>query len=427
MEEHPFAPFSFHDVCSSYRSFPLQRDLQCNPDGVGWHAFYERATNAQSGIYSDDDDSKWCLQGHSSRLCANCADGYFSSGRWCLRCLSVAVHVLVLFCNFLLMAALIAYLWLQQPSNATSWSVLSEYALEMRAADSGSSAVAAAAVSANHYRHIAADDEAASDAPSDEATPLSRNASNPLRLLVFHTQQLSLLLLTAGSMPGALAGLLSIFSSAGNSFSLSSLTAMECLASEWSLAHKCWAAIVAPALVGMAAAAQWLGQKNVQAQDPFQRHVGASTVRFSSQVYSVCVSLLYLLVFPCASTALQSLGCTDHSESDLSSAPVYLNLTPWVQCDDYWRWYTLPPAFMAALWWCVIFPIGSTLLLWRLRTQLASAPDVDATAPAPHELSLSTAPASGTSELPVSCRPHLQSWSLVSDLLKPYSARYWYW
>jgi hypothetical protein len=112
-------------------------------------------------------------------------------------------------------------------------------------------------------------------APASSPSFAESEPANPLRLLVFHTQQLSLLLLTAGSMPGALAGLLSIFSSAGNGFSLSSLTAMECLQSAWSVPHQCWAALLGPVLVGMAAAGAYVRSKKcrgqTRAQDPFSQ------------------------------------------------------------------------------------------------------------------------------------------------------------
>jgi hypothetical protein len=208
---------------------------------------------------------------------------------------------------------------------------------------------------------------------------------------------------------------LAVFSSGGNGFSLSSLTALECLV-DWTLSHRCWAAVAAPAMVGFVAALTWARaryyMRKSHALNPFNPSstsmaaLRIATELSTSRIYSVCVSLLYLLVFPCAQTALTALGCTDRREagSDSPNPQVYLNLWPSQPCDHTWRRDILPPALLAAFFWCCAFPVASTVLLYRMHARLSQA--------GPGRSDSST---------------HLHTWSLVSELLKPYMPRLWYW
>jgi hypothetical protein len=219
--------------------------------------------------------------------------------------------------------------------------------------------------------------------------------------------------------------LLSAVSSSSNGFSLSSLVAMECLNHAWSLEHRCWLAIVAPLLIGLAALLVHTADRlrnNVSSRRSNNGHAelllgsaehdadvdAAALVQWRSFVarcYGVCGSLLYLLVFPCAQTALSALSCTDLRES--SESRVYLNLYPWQQCDDEWRRSILSPALIGVLFWFVLFPLCSTVLLQRLRSRCGAA-------------------AAATAG-PISPAAAAALWPLCSDLLDPYSPRYWYW
>jgi hypothetical protein len=68
----------------------------------------------------------------------------------------------------------------------------------------------------------------------------------------------------------------------------------------------------------------------------------------------------------------------------------------------------LPPAILAILFWCIIFPLASTYLLRKLRTRLLSlAKSRDA-----HAIGNSTTQ---------------QMWSIGCDLVKPYKPDYYYW
>jgi hypothetical protein len=343
----------------------------CNADGLRWTAFYQIGGAEFS---SQQAPSGFCFPGHESRLCAACSANYFSSGRSCEACLSPGVHVIIVCCNLLVLAALVTYLWRQSSKTEGSHPDV----------------------------HMASESK-------------ESNTSNPLRLLVFHTQQLSLLLFTTSLPPGTMTGLIAVLGAGGTGFSLSSLTAMECLASAWSMQHRCWLALIAPLLVGAAAATTWVYSRwsHSRGVDPFVMERRAilkdplvagvdSTGTAANRVYSVCVSLMYLLVFPCAQTALSALGCTDWREAGADAGPgmpsrVYLNLFPWQQCDAQWREEILPPALLASLLWCVAFPVASTWLLHRTHSRRVDSNDSS-----------------------------VLSLSFVSDLLQPYSSRWWF-
>jgi hypothetical protein len=128
-------------------------------------------------------------------------------------------------------------------------------------------------------------------------------------------------------------------------------------------------------------------------------------------------------------TALGALSCTDGREWPA----LYLNAHPWQRCDAHWKRQILPPAIIGAIFWCVAFPVASTLLLRRLHRRLASgigisaaaaAAGAGATAPANligAGLALQSRPAS---PFPPSA---LSAWSLSGGLLSPFAPRLWYW
>jgi hypothetical protein len=233
---------------------------------------------------------------------------------------------------------------------------------------------------------------------------------NPLKLLIFHTQQMSIPLVTSTSMPSILAASISIFSAVGNGFSAP--PGIECLLNTWSLEWRCWTALAAPAFLLAVAGLNWWrslrrAEADLVAYDPLA--AATKTDASISRVYSVITSLLYLLLFPCASTALTSLGCTDNREVTGGDpnfpSKVYLNLAPWQACDSDWASGIFAPALMAALFWCVIFPIGSTVQVIRWARRLQPPP--------------------GFTDGSVTTR-QMHTWFLVSDLIDAYLPR-WYW
>jgi hypothetical protein len=359
----------------------------------------------------------WCYPGHTGRLCAACRAGFYASGNFCSECLGTGLHVLIFFANIAVLCAMVAGVYLQQPSAAEAAGTLAEYLHEERdmlaklghkaaikqlarekalkaalmgrtddddednvvttdgrspllwrtaAAPSSSSRAISASPSFQQHGHggpaghgIAPSSSRIPPSPSNfsntnEPPPPSEEEAkvaqaaaqifaaarvNPLNLLVTHMQQMGLLLLSAASLPQQLAKMLGVFSSAGTGFSLSSLTAMECL-TNWTLRNRCWMALLAPALVALVAGLTYFRRRfrfKSRGVDPFalqdrntqRAHVTQVQV---SPIYGVCAGVLYLLVFPCAQTALSALACTDWREAvhlPKSVEPRYfLNLFP---------------------------------------------------------------------------------------------------
>jgi len=258
----------------------------------------------------------------------------------------------------------------------------------------------------------------ASDASGDD-TEAYRTPSNPLRTLLFHSQQLSLLMYSTAALPDVLSNLMSVFGSGSNGVSLSSLVAFECL-TRWRLQDQCWMAVLAPALIGFLALL-------ARTYDRWHRHHGADPFAMgpyaqrayllAQRIFGVCVSLLYVLVFPCATVALTALGCTDRSEVTTSTSRVFLNLRPYVQCDAEWRHHVLPPAMLAALFWCVAFPLTSTLLLRKHHRRVMAVRSASG-----RRLSMSATPAAVLR----THRHASQAWRLSSALLEPYLPKFWY-
>ena len=509
----------------------------CNPNGLAWPGF---EVSPDSFQLLPLNLSQWCYAGHRDRLCSRCAEGYFSSGRWCLPCMAGSWGLLVVLAYLLLFAALVAYLYARSPSPLSSVHAVSKYHyalqreeheqwLERASTRSSSSAggdgehqeehldgpdddgeedpehsaakrqarlrssshsfagvspsssphsfsnkkqaprtrkhrfdssqdlsVSFLSASSSHSifvgssssssaggegsgvgsseaslgamglavgeagaeagAKVEAEAKAEAEAEALDLVNESMQRSNPLRLLVFHGQQLSILLLTATSLPPVLAGMMSVVSS-GSGFSLSSILALECLTSHWGLAQQCWAALVAPGCVLVFAGAVWLWERWVRVRRRGQRlsrsGLAALEPSKANRWFGVCISLLYVMVFPCAQTALDGLACTDFREvrpslddnaaaaassssssstaSLSSSVPsrIYLNLYPWQECDSAWQGSILPPALLGAVAWFVAFPLLSTWAFHAFRHRLHRKADSDV-------------------------------WPLCADLLRPY-------
>jgi len=430
----------------------------CNPAGSEWRAFYRVLDQLPShsdtylSQFLDPLHVNWtafCTEGHEGRLCSHCTAGFYSSGRSCMRCLGSGLHVLIFLANLFVLLVLIAYIYVKIPGVEQSRAGLREYdSLATDKPDQQAKAQAAeeqAEHSGRELKHAAMEPAllSATEPMLAAQSPLSDTpavavpvqgpgagghslasapavAANPLKLLVFFCQQLSLLLRTTSTIPSFLATLFRLVSSGGDSFSLTSLLAMECLSSDktigWTLSVRCWIALLAPLFVGAVALVVWLIDcRRSPARSGFGRAAAVDVAQNRiSRLYGTCVSLLYFMVFPCAAMSLSGLTCTDTRELEPSSSTVeevvslwparrYLNLYPWQQCDEAWRSSVLLPATLGTILWFVVFPALSTLLLRRLRRQLSLR---------------SGAPR----------HPHAALvWPLCSDLLRPYSRRFWYW
>jgi hypothetical protein len=328
--------------------------------------------------------------------------------------------VLILLSNLAILVGLVVYLYRAQHGPEEAQSSLAEYlGISSRPPRSSSSSSVAGTYA---MTPLAKDDSSTSvqGSMNEAADPEAKESSvgfSPLSMLVFHSQQLSLLLLTSASLPTALAGLLAVFSSGSQGFSLSSLTAMECL-TEWKLKQRCWAAVAAPLVIGFAAFLTYMRscwRRHRHASDSFGTPAedlsvaSRAAISATSRMYSVYTFSLYLLVFPCAQTTLTALGCTDWREvgdgvDAGQESRVYLNLAPWQECDQQWREEILPPALLGAFLWCLLFPVISTLWLRHAHMQLSSE----------------------NAESGFSSRG-LHAWTVSSELLKPYKLRLWFW
>jgi hypothetical protein len=383
----------------------------CNPQGLPWPLFFQEA-----GVLELSDLSTWCAEGHTARLCSKCSDGYFSSGLLCKRCLSVPLHVFILLANIAMLLAVVIYLYRQQPHAESELRLgLAEYLSvshapgQQRSNDSELYHVSSALPSLEAAA-LELSPAASAVPPADgvAAAAASSTTSSPLKLLLFHSQQASLMLFSASTLPASLRGMLFASGAASNSLSLSSLVALECLSS-WTLATRCWLAVAAPLLLAALAACTHL---LARCCFPPQRRA------WTTRVYGVCISCLYFVLFPSAQVALTALACTDRSEAATAlGAEVYLNLQPWTACDARWRREVLPPALLAALFWLLAFPLASTLALRRVHravvdVRTSSALMGGGSAPA------ATASASAAS---------LHAWSLGSSLLAAYREECWYW
>jgi len=429
----------------------------CNPNGVAWKHFYDvQVTDAsepaddvelrglrQQWLGGASVASDWCYSGHTGRLCAQCSAGWFASGRWCLTCQSVPVHALLLVGNLAIGLLLVVFLYRKSPGTGVAAAELTEYVARMQAAKMrspfGSAASASlsnssggAGVFTNNFASEVDSGSGTWGSPISTAPSTEASAANPAKLLVFFTQQLSVLLRTSTSLPEMLAGLLTAVSAAGSGFSLSSLLALECLHTGWSLSAQCVGALAGPLLLGVVCllikfykhkytppkldAAVSVSDFNVLVER-------AAVQSRASRAYGVVLSTAYLLAFPSAYTCISALTCTDLREWHVGSAaatassaagfspssrtPVFLNLYPAVECDSNWATSVLPHALVGVLFWFVVFPVGSTMFFRRMRAAAMAAPERER----------------GGGE----AAKAVAAWPVCSDLLQPFKPRWWYW
>jgi len=389
----------------------------CNPLGLPWPGFAPQGTEV--------DLPTFCVTGHQGRLCSQCKDGYFASGRWCLRCLPDGLHAFIWLACMALLVGLTAFLYIRVPMPHHLLHAMQQLEERGRAGDDLSGATtertrssgSVSATTTAEISNVMVDNLRVYPRPSLVLTAISvagRNESASWKLLVFHCQCLSILLLTQTSLPSPLVSFISVVSS-GSGFSLSSLLAVECVFPRaWGLAHQIWASLVPPAIVVIGAALAMAAERKYLAGtasrsanvDSSSRQVDSQALLLPSPFilrvwrwYAVCWSLLYVLVFPSVQLSLSSIGCTDWREG----GDPYLNLLPWIRCDANWRRDVLPPALLSLIFWIVIFPSVTTLLLMRFRSQLLQTHENKTT------------------------HPNLASWTVVGQMVAPYRPGMWLW
>ncbi len=215
----------------------------CNPRGQPWPHFFVTEDASSATV----DLSVWCADGHTSRLCSQCSDGYFASGLLCKRCLPTPLHVLILVGNLALLVAIVVYLYLQQPRvDRAQLTLLAYFSPAGRSGgsssgsggsnelhDSNSSQLRTPACTssttllhANACLHetaslaVSIDGGSSADAaPIEPTIAVQSTSSSPLKLLLFHSQQASLLLFSASKLLSSLGGLLFVSAAVSNSFS----------------------------------------------------------------------------------------------------------------------------------------------------------------------------------------------------------------
>jgi Leucine-rich repeat (LRR) protein len=434
----------------------------CNPHNLPWpwmqHLNGSAATNeAMSSSRTSGDKigssedrlatSGWCIAGHQGRLCSECAPGYYASGRRCAQCLSPAVHWLILLACFSLLVLLVAFLYIRAPRAQD----IEQHIQRLEQQQQQQQPLSPDASSnVNHQKDNAfLSALPVVSAPGSVTMSLSRpphrrrhsprvlltaislasaSESNSWKLLVFHCQSMAILLYTQTSLPPVLVSFLSASASGSNGFALSSLLAVSCLGGEWGLTHQLWMALALPAIVLLVALALGLadkiynsaatnGEYDDDEEDEDENEVAAQArgarrafSAFVWRCYGVCWALLIVLVFPSAQLCFSALACTDRREG--AHRPAYLNLMPYIACDSAWRERVLPPALIGAIWWAVIFPLGSVMLLLRLSRRLVG----------------SSSSGGGDGKSNVRAREaDTRVWPLLGQLVTPYRPQFWLW
>jgi hypothetical protein len=326
----------------------LTGEAQCNPRVEPFPLFYlfpaglngynasERVAQGTMGridVATALQDG-WCADGYKGRLCSACEEGYFASGRECSKCGTQGAHVVLLLVCLVLFALLLLFLyWQAAPSRLR---------VESSSTKGGGRS--------NLY--------ATGGSP----------AINALRLLVFHSQQLSLLLFTNTSIPAELAGFFAFLFATSTGFSFSNLVALDCLGSGWTVTTRAWMALLAPLLVAFVALGAWIAGRNASAAT----HADDALTK-PSRLLAACAVMMQLLSFPCALTILSAISCRTAPTSLKIRAladDTWLNMHPAIQCDANWRSHTVPPAAIGVVVWFVVYPLLSAWTSFRMRKSM---------------------------------------------------------
>lgn len=244
----------------------------CNPKNLTF--WVDVLTNAIS--YTPRSD--WCAIGHEGRCCARCSAGFFAQGRDCYACTFAWLVVLASVASFVLITCVLRF------GPVADW--------------------------------------------------FSRGAPEraTLNQLVFHLQQIALLMETSASFGGAIQ-VLSITASTGG-FSIFSLLAMGCLG--LGLAERLYAMLASLAalilIVALCSCLSW------------------------SRALATALAMLQFAYVPATQLLFSALSCTDVR----SAGPPHLNLLPDVACDDQWKRRILPPAGCL-----LVFAVGFPVALGR--------------------------------------------------------------
>lgn len=374
-------------------SFTVELMLPCPLDGAGRNRCNPAATNwtfSSAAATTVAPIPPFCAAGYAGRLCTACADSYFQRGRDCIRCWQHATLFLVICGCIAKVALLLLLLYCKNPTAADFQPQPAAHAAELinrnHLSPAANNAVNSSAsspllmghefelpreLSATAVYSTAADPasySAAVGGPSAAerlvGAELARNlqpTSNLLMLLLFHSQQMGLLLFTQSFLPLPLRWLLHITNSGADGFTFSSLLAWECVV-EWRLEHQL-ALSLGVSLTAMAATAgllMWL----LRGADGRQRAETAASPRIV-RLLGMSVSVLYLMALPALQLSLSAVAMTDLRETSLP----HLNLMPFVALTARWWTSILPLALVNLFLWLLLFPALSTWLLLRAHFQ----------------------------------------------------------
>jgi len=260
--------------------------------------------SSQTPVAPPLDLSSFCLAGHTDRLCSRCQSDFYPSGRDCLQCVGKGSRWAVIG-GCTIVAVIIC--------------VLLYCGTEMPEIGSGEDP--------SSYEKM--DDNGSGAADADSSLP----RYNFLKILLFHLQQLGLLLQIRVALPSKLIDILGWARAGGGAISPMAWFQIGCVLSDdsnsqmwFSFGTVIFVSVAALFIAGPCFQLRWI-----------QQWLSTSTVW---RLLGLCLSLFYLLALPLAERALLSFGCTKHK---------YLNLAPWIACDAHWRNNILAPAIIVIL------------------------------------------------------------------------------
>lgn len=241
----------------------------------------------------NDNLKEWCFEGHEGRLCSRCSDGFFSVARDCSLCGGLVWKLSLIAVFVVAVIVLLAVLYFQ-----TS---------EERVASSGT-----------------------------------------LDILLFHSQQLGLLLSTDAWFSKSATSFFIIISSA-SSASLQTGMAFECFGLTGVREQVLLALVVLLILLSLLTTGYFLrtfcgfGQQLIRSM-------------------SVLLAVINIILLPAAQIAFSSLGCTDAR----TSSSRFLNQASWQPCDTTWQ-QSILPAGLAASVLCLLIAASATWAAAEIR------------------------------------------------------------
>ena len=190
----------------------------------------------------------------------------------------------------------------------------------------------------------------------DRGSVGSQEASSAaINILVFHCQQIGILLQARTALPEAVLPVLASFSTASE-LSLSSLLEVQCLGFGLKLQHHILASMAVALLLFLLTILLSCRAIRLSTLPDEQRQYRLYRLLF------VCLACMNFIFLPSVTLGLSALGCTDDRE-----AVRYLNLFPWIACDSVSKADVLPIATAVTILFILFLPITGFCCLLCLR------------------------------------------------------------